>query len=629
MCGIAGIYNPLGVNLDETVIRRMAAVLAHRGPDAEGFLVEPQVHLTARRLAIIDPEAGPQPLTTEDGRFHLVFNGEIYNFRRLRRELADLGRYFTTRTDTEVLLEAFAVWGPECFTRFKGMFAAAIWDKRKSELTLVRDKFGIKPLYTARMADGSLVFGSEIKAILGHPLAPRELNPAAIDNLFSYGFNPAPGTFFRGIDQLLPGHYLVLSQDGVREVEYWDIDLDSPLIDGTLDELAEEFREKLSRAVELGLVADVPVASYLSGGIDSSAITGLYASASRMPIKTVSIVMEEAGYDESGFARLVSRYNRTDHTEFTCSIDPGEIRNLIYHLENPIVSLLNLPLYLLSKKAREIGVKVALAGDGADEIIGGYDYFRTLKAMAFIGETDSPLRRTIMERVDPQLKTDFDRKLRHAILQIRGTKFPCPHPAMPYRYSQFQLKEELYSNRYVSLLEHSPPGPDLPFDPARIAHRSLIDQALYIEIKMRLLSLTLPLSDKMGMANSIELRPLILDDELVDFLFRLPDRYKIHGMNEKYLFRRSMAGLVPDEVRARTKQPLQPPAGWFIQAAGDLLEESLSPEKIKEYGYFDPEFVARARSEYEIGGRIDYSGLIVVIFFVQLWHEIFLRSGRG
>lgn len=625
MCGIAGIYNSRGLGANKQPIRNMSGVMTHRGPDAEGFHCDRFVHLAARRLAIIDPTAGPQPVYSADNRFCIVYNGEVYNHRQLKSELMHLGHTFKTGTDTEVVLCSFMQWGSDCLDRFNGMFAFGIWDCEKKELFLARDRFGIKPLYYACLADGTLIFASEIKALLQYPHFNRTIYPKAINNMLTYGFNIAPHTFFKDVTQVLPGHFMTISRTGIQTHRYWDIDMQQPCLENSRQDIALMLREKLKQSVKQSLVSDVPVAAYLSGGIDSSAITGLYSTLSEQQIKTLTITFQGAGYDEREYSRTVSDFFNTDNTEFECRLDPDEIEKFVYHLENPLVSLLNMPLYLLSKKTRQTGIKVVLTGDGADEILGGYDYFKLLKAVSFIEKTGASGRKNILKKIFPSLKTDAQAEAQLVYLLNFRDKYPVSHPAMPYQFSEFQFKEHLFSRELLETVNRTPPDTPFYFNIDDIGHRSIIDQALYIETKMRLLNLTLPLSDKMSMANAVEARPLFLDHEFVNFCFTIPSHYKIQGLSEKHILKKSMEGFLPPKICSRKKQPLQPPEKWFVDTAWELIRDRLSEHSIKQAGYFNPAFVDLMLSEHQKNENTDYAAVIVVVFFVQLWHDIFLK----
>ncbi|GLI33527.1 asparagine synthase (glutamine-hydrolyzing) [Desulforhabdus amnigena] len=624
MCGIAGIFNPQGLDDSVLHVHRMIQAIRHRGPDAEGFHVEKQAQLGSCRLSIIDVDAGPQPIWSEDGRTCIVFNGEIYNYRELREQLAEHGRLFRTHTDTEVVLQAYLKWGNSCVERFKGMFAFCIWDSRRQSLFLARDHFGIKPLYYSRLPDGTFLFGSEIKAILTHSAIQREVNPQAIDNLFTFGFNTAPHTFFQGIEQLLPGHILKVDRHGIKMAPYWDIPAELPYLHGDDCELIERFRGKLQEAVRQGVVSDVPVGVYLSGGIDSSAIAALYSKSTDQPVKTITITFDGADYDERDFSRSVASSLAAEHHEFKCSIGAEEIGPMVRALENPIVSLLHLPLYLLSGKAKELGLKVVLSGDGSDEILGGYDYFKQLKCMEFI-KKGGPWRKSVLKRLYPTLQ-DSQLAPMHEHLARAAERFPVNHPAIPYRYREFQFKEQLYSRRFAQRLSHFAQEPVQLANVGRFSHRPAFDQAIYLETKLRLLNLTLPLADKMGMTHSVEVRPLFLDHELVELLFQIPPHLKMQGLNEKFLLKESMKGIVPETIRARRKQPFNPPAPWFLKTMDELVMEYLSPGKVREADYFDPQFVQELLIQHRKGGSLDLSGLIVVVFFIQMWHEVMING---
>ncbi len=625
MCGIAGIYNRNRINQDRSIIEKMSSAISHRGPDEEGFHFDSHAHIASRRLSIIDVGAGPQPVYNRDKTLCIAFNGEIYNYRSLRKELSSLGYCFQTKTDTEVVLAAYSLWGEHFLSRLNGMFAICLWDSSKKELFLARDRFGIKPLYMFELSDGTLLFASEIKALLQHPEITKKIHPRAIHNLLTYGFNIAPHTFFKEIKQVLPGHFVKAAPEGFLIKEYWDIDLESPIIDAGEEELACMLRQKLEHSVKSSLMSDVPVAAYLSGGIDSSAVTGIYSNLSDEKIKTITITFDDAGYDESGYSKKVSNLFNTENLEFKCAIEPDDIQNLIYHLENPLASLLNLPLFLLSRSARESGVKVVLTGDGADEVLGGYDYFKLLKAMSFIDRTEGSCRKNILRKIYPNLHSVQEAEAQFVYLNNIRSKFPVSHPAIPYQFSEFQLKEQLYSEDFINLLQDTPQDNPFFFNTEKFSHRPLVDQALYMDIKLRLLNLTLPLSDKMSMANSVEVRPLFLDHDFVNFTFRIPHHYKIQGLSEKQILKKSMADLLPGEICRRRKQPLQPPGKWFIDNAGEMLRYYLSDEKTGDAGYFNPCFVNYILAEYDADSKIDFSGVIIVVFFIQLWHDIFLN----
>ena len=622
MCGIAGFVHPRPNPSDSEIIRAMASRLVHRGPDHEGLYQDTLCALASRRLAIIDQAGGNQPMQDAEHGQILVVNGEIYNFRELRAELTGLGHVFRTASDSEVLLAAHVHWGENCWARLDGMFGAAIWDQKRQRLTLARDRLGKKPLVYTVLADQTLVFASEIKALLRFPGVQAAMNPVAMDRMLDYGFNLAPSTFLDGIQQVMPGSILEYERGGLNARTYWRLDLEQPVADLSMAEAAEELEFRLTQAVRARLVADVPVAAYLSGGIDSSSVTALYAKLTDTPIHSLSITFEEAGYDERHFARLVSEHCGTIHHEFLCSIEEHEIADLIWHLETPLVTLLNLPLFLLSKQIRSMGFKVVLSGDGADEILGGYDYFKLQKLMAFIGRHETPARANLLRRLHPTL-TPAQAWMHY----LRLKAYPEVLPALPYRFQAFQLKSQLLSDAFLDRLvpRLDERAMDIPSVPDS---RPLLDRALYLETRMRLPNLTLALADTMSMANSVELRSPFMDHHLVEFLFRIPHHYKMRGLNEKYLLKRCSRSFLPPEIPARRKQPLAPPGKWFVKKFRTMIGDVLSAETVRAKGYFRPEFTDHLLAEFDADGPVDFSGVLVVAFFVHLWDDLFLSKAR-
>lgn len=625
MCGIAGIVNLNGHGTSSQVIRHMAGTLSHRGPDATGWHCDTQAHLACCRLAIIDQAGGHQPLYDSSRQYVIVYNGEIYNYQALRHTLEQHGNQFQTRSDTEVVLTAYRQWGVDCLARLKGMFALAIWQPAARCLFLARDRLGIKPLYYTYVTGvgeaPTLVFGSEIKALLEHPDVTASLYPPALHHLLTFGFNLAPATFFEGIQQLLPGHFMLIRPQQTVYQSYWDIELSDRTAGSAADEdlLASQLREKLQTAVQDCQIADVPVAAYLSGGIDSSAVAGLYASLSEQPVTTFSITFREAGYDEAVFARQVADRFRTRHIEFGCEVEPADIRQMVYHIEEPMVTLLHLPLLLLSRQVARHGFKVVISGDGADEMLAGYDYFKLIKMMAFIERHPGSCRKSLLRRLYPHLISDLQANIQHLVLD----GYPCVHPALPYRFQAFPFMGNMLSEAFKATRDEVNPDPFF-FDLASLAQAPLLDQALYMESKMRLLNLTLPLADKMSMASGVELRPAFLDHELVEFAFTIPARLKLRGLEEKYILKKSMADFLPPAICQRRKQPLQPPGAWFVRTQREMIQDLLSESMVRQKGYFDSEFISTILQQHFSGEKNDFSGTIIVAFMVHLWDDMFI-----
>ncbi|MBL0924755.1 MAG: asparagine synthase (glutamine-hydrolyzing), partial [Sphingomonadaceae bacterium] len=374
MCGIAGIFHlETAKPVDPERVRRMTEAIAHRGPDGSGIWTAAGVGLGHRRLSIIDLEGGAQPMHSDDGALTLSFNGEIYNFRELRAELEAAGHAFHTSSDSEVILQGWRHWGPDCVSHFHGMFAFAIHDARTRQMFLARDRLGVKPLFYAPISDGSIIFGSELKALTAHPALRREIDLAAVDDYMAFGYVPDHACIIRGVQKLPAGHTLLLEQGRTlpRPVCYWDIDF-SKRVRGSQADLSEELLRLMRQGVTSRMVADVPLGAFLSGGVDSSTVVALMAEASRQPVKTCSIGFDVGALDESEYAQIIARRFATDHRSRTVAADDfGLIDKLAYHFDEPFADASALPTYRVCEMARE-QVTVALSGDGADEALAGY-----------------------------------------------------------------------------------------------------------------------------------------------------------------------------------------------------------------------------------------------------------------
>jgi asparagine synthase (glutamine-hydrolysing) len=626
MCGIAGLLTiaPGDVHKTRTMLAAMAQRIAHRGPDGEGFFADAHCGLTSRRLAIIDIPGGSQPMIHAPTGAVLVFNGEIYNYQDLRTELASLGYVFATRSDTEVLLAALMTWGEDAARRLHGMFAFALWEPQRQTLTLGRDRLGKKPLVMAQVPDG-LVFASEIKSLLVHPQVARRMDPTALAQALDYGFAVPPRTFVRDVMQLPPGHLCTVHANEtpvrLRQRRYWNLpeDLAPP---ASRAEAAAQLTELLSQSVAERLHADVPVACYLSGGIDSSAVAALTARHSTAPVQTISITFAEHPSDETPFARIVSRHAGTQHHEFRCHLEPEDLPRLIWHLEAPLVTLLHLPLYLLARTARELGFRVVLCGDGSDEVLAGYDYFKLLKLLPFIDRAPQS-RLPLLCRVLPPGTDISAAQTWYAHLKAA----PCRHPSLPYRFQSFRFASALLSDSTqgamaASAHERAEEIPPVP------AARSLVDQALFLEAHMRLPGLTLLLGDTMSMAHGVELRAPFLAHRLVEWAFRIPAHWKLQCLTEKALLKRAMAPILPAAICQRRKQPLAAPAPWFVRTFREMIGDTLAPATVQRLDYFRPQFVEAALARFDAGGE-DAAGILVMAFFLHLFHEQFLTCAAA
>lgn len=598
MCGIAGF---LGVG-DEQILRRMAASLSHRGPDDDGFLIEPErgTYLAHRRLSIVDLGGGHQPMLTADGRYAIVFNGEIYNFRELRIQLESEGVSFRTdHSDTEVLLLAWRHWGEQMFSRLNGMWAFAILDKERHELILSRDRFGKKPLYYYASVR-SFVFSSELISLKQHPAVPSALSRRAVQKYYAYGFVPAPLSFVEGVRKLPGGHWMRVDLDTfTHEVyRYWQYRAEpfEERPSGIENRWIEELRHLLGVAVERRLVADVPVGSFLSGGIDSSMVSALAIKKLGRQLKTFSIGFEEASFDESGHAKRVAEYIGAEHHvemfSARCALDI--LPDIIARLDEPIADSSILPTYLLCQHARQ-HVTVAIGGDGADELFAGYDPF---KALRYARWYDSAIPRPVHRAISMMaawlpvshryMSFDFraKRMLRglehHAGLRLPVWMSPLAPDELEILFQEPIELDDLYSEAIDAWDNSASPDP--------------VDRAIAFYIRLYLQEDILVKIDRASMLNSLEVRAPFLDCDLVDFARRLPADVKLRGGTTKWILKQAAAPLLPPEVIFRQKQGFAVPIGrWF--------SEGSMPEAIAGRG-FNPSFLTSALAEHT-SGRAD------------------------
>ncbi len=621
MCGICGIAGSGPV--DSGALARMTRVLEHRGPDDEGFHVAEYadgtgVGLGFRRLSIIDLDTGNQPIGNESGSLQVIQNGEIYNYRELRADLVARGHSFATNTDTEVIVHLYEDLGPRCVERLNGMFAFALWDEPERRLLLARDRFGKKPLYYADVG-GTLLFGSELKALLEHPLCPRELDAASLSRYLALEYVPAPHAIFEGVRKLPGGHYLVW-QDGRCEVErYWDLSFGTLERDRPDEEYVEEFRERFSAAVRRRLVSDVPLGAFLSGGIDSSSVVAMMVDA--LPVgnvKTFSIGFAEKSFDESPHARRVAAHFGTDHHEevFTQEAMAEVLPTVADYLDEPLGDASILPTYLLSRFTRD-GVTVALGGDGSDELLAGYPTFVADRFASLY-----PVPRSLNERVVIPLADrlpvstknfSFDFKLKR-FLRGAGSSAGVRHPTWLGSFTPAEQEALLHAR------------PADPYEEQRSFFATApttnrIERLIYLYAKTYLEDDVLVKVDRASMACSLEVRAPFLDVELVEFLGRVPSRLKLHRFGTKELLKRALKDVLPPGIAERPKKGFGiPVAEWLKGSLSEALQDELSPSRIRDQGIFEPAACQRLISEH-MTGRRDHRKPLWTLFVFQLWHR--------
>ena len=626
MCGITG-----GVpGIDSRVLECMTAALAHRGPDGEGYFhaAGPTgASLGHRRLAVIDLSGGRQPMTSADGRWTIVYNGEIYNFRELRTELKSCGAAFRTQSDTEVLLEAWARWGVDALQRLRGMFAFAVWDGHERALWLVRDRLGIKPLYYSTVG-GRLVFGSEIKALLTHPAVSRRLRASALDDYLAYLYVPAPQTIFEGIEELPPAHWLRYV-NGVAEVRcYWQA---HPLPAGEEKDLgSEELRALLEESVRLRLVSDVPLGAFLSGGLDSSSIVALAARTQQEPVRTFSLGFGagEEHYTELEFARIVSGRYSTQHRELT--IRPACVDllpRMVTLFDEPFGNPTALLLHALSEETRS-HVTVALAGDGGDELFLGYPRYLGARLRGAWGAVPSPMRRAaarLAQRIPEGTNGHHARRRAREFLSGSDTTWQSAYIGW-VTYFDPAMRHELYSSEFRAAVDGHVAERFLEEKFAEVQDCHPLNQASYVDLHSFLPHNVLQYGDRMSMAHALELRLPFTDHRLVEFALRLPAGQKLRGRETKRLLRAAMRPLLPPKTLHRSKLGLNPPLGrWLRGELAPLIDRYLSPDSVRQRGWFRPEAVARLREEFT-SGRRDYSLHLWSLLVLEEWARQYLDA---
>ena len=625
MCGICGILDRSGKPVDRGLLERMTASIHHRGPDGEGMLVDGEVGLGHRRLSIIDLKGGDQPIPNEDDTMQIVFNGEIYNFIELRKELEAFGHKFTTRSDTEVIVHAYEQWGVNCVKRLNGMFAFAIWDKRRRELFLARDHLGIKPLYYISLGS-RLLFASEIKALLQDPVYSREVDMDALAELFTFRSVPSPKTMFKGVYKLPPGHWMLCAREKIVSQRFWEW-IPQLRRDWREADLVAEYQALLEDVVRLQLRSDVPLGLFLSSGVDSGALLAIMSQYSSGPVQTFTIGFEGGEKtSEVGDAREIARRYGAEHNYMIVGSDDyvKYYERYMADLEEPVGHETAGAFYFVSKITSE-RVKVALTGQGADEPWAGYDRYKGVKLSTVYSRLPVAVTEclaAIVGRVPgrmEQLKRGVS-ALGERNLLTRFTKI--------YSFFSAEMKEQLYKGALKDRFEvdHYGTKEALRRLQEDVQHLDPLTQMLYIDTRANLPDDLLMVADKTSMANSLEVRVPFLDFRLIEFIESLPPKLKLNGFTGKHLHKKAMLKWLPGEVVYRRKKGFAHPiAHWLRTSMRPLVDDCLLSTDSVCARYFDQNYI-RKMLDLDRQGREQYTRQIYLLLSFELWHRAFMRK---
>jgi asparagine synthase (glutamine-hydrolysing) len=626
MCGICGVFHPdRPTRVSRNSLVGMNDQITHRGPDDDGFFVEENVGLAMRRLSIIDIQTGHQPITNEDENLWIVFNGEIYNHQELRKELEARGHRYRTKSDTETIVHLYEQYGEDCVQYLRGMFAFTIWDRSRRRLFIARDRLGIKPLYY--YYDGkTLLFGSEIKAVLAHPGMKPEFNRQTLEEYLAFGYISGAESMYAGIRKLLPGHILKLDERGQLETsQYWDLNVAVDDGNRPREHYVVRYREMLEECVSSHLMSDVPLGVFLSGGLDSSAVAALATKIRKEPLETFSVGYGEEVFSELPYARTVAEHLKSKHHEVRLSREEffQTLPRLIWHEDEPIVWPSSVALYFVARLARE-RVTVVLTGEGSDETLGGYTrYAWTLlnsrMDSVYRALTPAAGRRLLRRMInDGPLSATTKRKLEHTFLVRDGASWPSFYFDNFYSAFSDSQQQDLLTDEARQSAGDAYAGSMLYWD-----HSSsgLLHRLLYTDIKTYLVELLMK-QDQMSMAASIESRVPFLDHKLVEFSASIPAKYSTRGLAGKCILKSAVADLLPDEITNRKKMGFPTPwAYWLAGPQLDDLERLLTGERAVQRGLFRGEMVKRLFAEHRSGAR-DHGNRIWRLLNLELWLRV-------
>ncbi|MBN2347467.1 MAG: asparagine synthase (glutamine-hydrolyzing) [Bacteroidales bacterium] len=643
MCGIAGIYRfENSTPLAEETIEKMLAQINYRGPDESGIYINNKIGLGSVRLSIIDLANGQQPMSNQNGSLWIVFNGEIFNYIELRNELQQEGYTFRTSSDTEVLLQLYEKYGEDCLNKLNGQFAFAVWNTITNELFLARDRVGIRPLFYTQ-TNGSFIFGSEIKAILGS----REINPEmdykSLSQIFTFWTTLTPATIFKNIFEVPPGHFIKINSNKFVIKKYWELNFPSSPTEyykGSLEDAIREFDILLKDSIQFRLRADVPVAAYLSGGIDSSATTALIKDVVQNNLQTFSIGFADKEFDESLYQKEVSQFLKTNHTGFTISNEEisDYFQDVIWHTEIPIIRTAPVPMFSLSKQVHNTSIKVVVTGEGADEALSGYNIFKEAIIREFWSkQPDSKLRPLLLQKLYPYI-SQMQGKNKNIFKFFYGYKLGETH--LPYyshllRWKNTSLLQHHFADEVKAQLgNYNPIDAIAEMLPEGFDKWELLSRAQWLETKIFMSGYLLSSQgDRMAMANSVEGRYPFLDHRLLEFCATLPSTFKLHGLNEKYLLKKYISGRIPESVVKRSKQAYRAPvtSSFIRKNAPEYLLEKLSEPAVKDAGIFNFSTVDKLLNKLRNNAPATEieSMMLAGILSTQIINEKFIHPERG
>ncbi|HEY7865749.1 MAG TPA: asparagine synthase (glutamine-hydrolyzing) [Psychromonas sp.] len=638
MCGIAGVFDlQKNFRVERKTLQRMIQTIDHRGPDGQGFYLDEKVGLAHARLSIIDLEGGAQPIHNEDKTVWTVFNGEIFNYIELREKLIAQGHFFYTRTDTEVIVHLYEEYGEDFVSQLNGQFAIVIWDIREEKFIMIRDRVGIVPLfYSSR--NGQLLFASEVKAILAAlPEAPS-INPAALDQLMTFWSPVSPGTMFNNIFEISPGQMLIARHGNILTRRYWDWEfpLQNEFRSGSEAQLREELLALLIDATQIRLRADVPVGAYLSGGLDSSSLVALIHHFSNTALRTFSLGFDSKSFDERDHQEQMIKQINADNSHIIChdSDIADHFVDTIWHTESPVLRTAPVPMKLLSNLVRSKGYKVVLTGEGADEVLGGYDIFKESKLRQFWAkQPSSVMRPKLLKRLYPYL--DLSPGRAQVYLQnfygVNLDRPDIPFFAHEPRWSNTAKCKNFFHDSFKEqLLENSEKILQANLSP-QLTRWHHFNRAQYVEAKTLMAGYLLcAQGDRMLMANSVEGRFPFLDHRVIEFANQLHPNIKMKVLNEKYLLKKAVAKYVPDSILRRHKQPYRAPdiAAFFSGKTPDYVHELMSRDCLARYGYFDAKKVQLLMAKIKAGHAIGFKDNMsfIGILSTQIWHNKFIEN---